>query len=104
MPHLKSKTKLIMTASVNRYKIQQYIILLWVANALSAFLQPNKIYSRIVKNCRFQLSRIVFKILSLIFSFAVQNNSTVMWSPWAENQQTSLGSLLIHPSPITFSL
>ena len=42
MPHLESKTKLIMTASVNRYKIQQYIILLWVANALGAFLQPKQ--------------------------------------------------------------
>ena len=52
MPHLESKTKLILIASVNWYikkncsirliRSLEQIILLWVANAPSAFFQPKQ--------------------------------------------------------------
>ena len=57
-----------------------------------------------INNLIQQLSRQSTSWREMIFSFAVQNNSSVMWYPLAENQQTPYGSLLIHPSPLAFNL
>mgnify|MGYP003402204447 CR=1 FL=1 len=68
MPHLESKTKLIMAASVNRYKIQQHIILLWVANALAHSSNPTKYIHELSIIDDFNCRKLSFNKL-LIFSY-----------------------------------